>query len=112
MPLEVRDCSTRPTSELLVADQRASSHGSGRRISWATMTALWPNMVAWMLSMTKAANAALLVASFVIQWFHHSSGVFAPPMPLLFPSLTLGGESMADRPINELPRLISVSVVA
>lgn len=65
-----------------------------------------------MLSMTKAANAALLVASFVIQCFHHSSGVSIPPCELLLPSLLLGGESNADLPMSELPRLISVNVVA
>jgi hypothetical protein len=62
--------------------------------------------------MTNAANAALLVASFVIQCFHHSSGVSIPLCELLVPSLTLGGESIADLPIRELPLLIKVNVVA
>jgi hypothetical protein len=59
------------------------------------------------------------VASLVIQWFHHSSGVFAPevedcldPFTPCLSSLTLGGESKADLPMRELPRRIKVIVVA
>ncbi len=35
-----------PTSDPLVAIHSFSSHGSGRRISWATIIVLCPNMVA------------------------------------------------------------------
>src|ERR1700761_7559048 len=82
------------------------------------MTVEWPNMVACIESMTKAAKAVRLVDSFVIQWFHHSSGVCARPEvdecrdPFCLSSRLFGGESRGDLPINALPRLISVIVVA
>jgi len=83
------------------------------------MTVECPNIVAWVESITNAAYAARFVASFVIQWFHHSSGVFAPDVDecreLVAPGLssrTLGGESSADLPIRELPLRIKVMVVA
>ncbi len=82
------------------------------------MTVEWPNMVAWIESMTKAANAARRVASFVIQWFHHSSGVCASAdvddcrEPLVLSSRGFGGESRADLPISARPRRMSVMVVA
>jgi hypothetical protein len=69
-----------------------------------------------MESITNAANAALRVASFVIQRVQVSSepGVsgaeFDPEDLPVLSSRRLGGESKADLPISELPLRIKVKV--
>jgi hypothetical protein len=76
--------------------------------------------VAWIESIKKATKAARRVLSFVIQVFHHSSGVCAGPDvedcrdPALvdLSSRALGGESSADFPINDRPLRMRVIVVA
>jgi hypothetical protein len=69
-----------------------------------------------MESITKAAKAALRVASLVIQRCQVSSepGVsvveFDAEDLAVLSSRTLGGESNAGRPVRELPRLMRVKV--
>src|SRR5271170_8289631 len=109
--------STRPTSAGDVADHSASSQGRGRRISWTTMTAAWPNIVACVESRRKAAKAARRVASAVIQTFHHSSGVAVGGLTNVlrdaWPAelVPQGGVSRPACPTRELPRRIKVRVV-
>src|SRR6266480_6598124 len=83
-------------------------------------------MVAWMESITKAAKAVRRVAALVIHCCHHASAdgceeeeelpvvraPFIEPLRVAVVLLPLGGDSKAARPIRELPRRISVRVVA